>query len=86
MPVPDIRAVYAGLIAAAVAGAVAYRTRNLLLSVALGIVLGGMTGVVLAFVIEAVKRPAPGDLAREDFKRTWEDLVGSIPFVGKRSR
>jgi uncharacterized protein involved in exopolysaccharide biosynthesis len=58
--------------------------RNLLLVVALGLVLGGMLGVVMAFVVEAVRRPAPGDPAREDFQRAWEALVGSIPLVGKR--
>ena len=57
---------------------------RLLLVIALGIVLGGMAGVVLAFVVEAVKRPAPGDPAREDFQRTWEGLVRSFPF-GRRS-
>lgn len=57
---------------------------RLLLVLALGVVLGGMTGVVLAFVVEAVKRPAPGDPAREDFQQTWEGLVRSLPF-GRRS-
>ncbi|HUF76358.1 MAG TPA: Wzz/FepE/Etk N-terminal domain-containing protein [Longimicrobiales bacterium] len=55
--------------------------RRLLLVIALGVVLGGMAGVVLAFVVEAVKRPAPGDPAREDFQQTWEGLVRSLPFV-----
>ena len=55
--------------------------RRLVLVVALGLVLGGMAGVVLAFVVEAVKRPAPGDPAREDFQQTWESLVRSLPFV-----
>ena len=59
--------------------------RSLLLAVALGVVLGGMAGVVLAFVVEAVRRPAPGDPAREDFQRAWDALVGSIPLVGRRS-
>jgi len=59
--------------------------RSLLLAIALGMVLGGMGGVVLAFVVEAVRRPAPGDPAREDFQRAWDALVGSIPFVGRRS-
>jgi hypothetical protein len=48
-------------------------------------VLGGMGGVVLAFVVEAVRRPAPGDPAREDFQRAWDALIGSIPFVGRRT-
>lgn len=59
--------------------------RGLLLAIALGLVLGGMAGVVLAFVIEAVRRPAPGDPAREDFQRAWDALIGSIPLVGRRS-
>ena len=59
--------------------------RRLLLVIALGLVLGGMAGVVLAFVVEAVKRPAPGDPAREDFQQTWEGLVRSLPFGGRRS-
>jgi uncharacterized protein involved in exopolysaccharide biosynthesis len=59
--------------------------RRLLLMIALGVVLGGMAGVVLAFIVEAMKRPAPGDPAREDFQRTWDALVRSLPFVGRRS-
>jgi uncharacterized protein involved in exopolysaccharide biosynthesis len=59
--------------------------RSLLLAVALGLVLGGMGGIVLAFLVEAVRRPAPGDPAREDFQRAWDALVGSIPLVGRRS-
>ncbi|HSH75753.1 MAG TPA: hypothetical protein VLA09_08730, partial [Longimicrobiales bacterium] len=55
--------------------------RRMVLMAALGIILGGMAGVVLAFVVEAVKRPAPGDAGREDFQRTWEALVRSLPFV-----
>jgi uncharacterized protein involved in exopolysaccharide biosynthesis len=59
--------------------------RSLLLSIALGMVLGGMGGIVLAFLVEAVRRPSPGDPAREDFQRAWDALVGSIPFVRRRS-
>lgn len=59
--------------------------RSLLLAIALGIVLGGMMGVVLAFVVEAFRRPAAGDHAREDFQQTWDGLVASIPFMGGRS-
>jgi uncharacterized protein involved in exopolysaccharide biosynthesis len=58
--------------------------RRILLVVALGTVLGGMAGVVLAFIVEAMKRPAPGDPAREDFQQTWQGLVRSLPF-GRRS-
>lgn len=59
--------------------------RRLLLAIALGVVLGGMAGVVLAFVVEAFRRPAVGDPAREDFQRSWDALIGSIPFVGRRA-
>jgi hypothetical protein len=58
--------------------------RRLLLAAALGIVLGGMAGVVMAFVIEAVRRPSEGDPAREDFQESWDGLVRSIPLVGRR--
>ena len=43
----------------------------------LGIVLGGMLGIVLAFVVEAFARPSQGDPAREDFDQAWR----SLPFV-----
>jgi uncharacterized protein involved in exopolysaccharide biosynthesis len=59
--------------------------RSLLLALALGVVLGGMAGIVFAFIVEALRRPAPGDPAREDFQRAWDALVGSIPLVGRRS-
>jgi uncharacterized protein involved in exopolysaccharide biosynthesis len=58
---------------------------RLLLVVALGVVLGGLAGIVLAFIVEAMKRPAPGDPAREDFQKTWEGLVRSLPFLGRRT-
>lgn len=57
---------------------------RMLLVLALGVVLGGMAGVVLAFVVEAMKRPAPGDPARQDFQQTWEGLVRSLPFGRRR--
>jgi len=56
--------------------------RRLVLSAALGIVLGGMAGIVLAFLVEAFRRPSVGDPAREDFQRTWDGVVRSIPFMG----
>jgi uncharacterized protein involved in exopolysaccharide biosynthesis len=58
---------------------------SLLLRAALGIVLGGMAGIVLAFVVEAVRRPAAGDPGREDFQRSWDAFRGSIPFVGRKA-
>jgi uncharacterized protein involved in exopolysaccharide biosynthesis len=58
---------------------------RMLLIVALGVVLGGMAGVVLAFIVEAMKRPATGDTAREDFQKTWEALVRSLPFGRRRT-
>lgn len=59
--------------------------RRLVLSAALGIVLGGMMGIVLAFVVEAFRRPSEGDPAKQDFQETWEGLKRSIPFVGSRA-
>ncbi|NNL29519.1 MAG: hypothetical protein HKO77_00780 [Gemmatimonadetes bacterium] len=59
--------------------------RPLVLIAVLGIVLGGMMGVVLAFVVEAFRRPSEGDRAKEDFQNTWEGLKRSIPFVGSRA-
>ena len=56
--------------------------RRLVLAAALGIVLGGMAGIVFAFIIEALRRPSVGDPAREDFQRTWDGVVRSIPFMG----
>lgn len=58
---------------------------SLPLVIALGLVLGGMIGVVLAFMVEALSRPAVGDPAREDFDRTWQGLRRSLPFVGSRA-
>jgi uncharacterized protein involved in exopolysaccharide biosynthesis len=59
-------------------------SRSLLLAGLLGIVLGSVLGVLLAFVVEAVRRPHAGDPAREDFRRSWDALVRSIPLVGRR--
>ena len=58
--------------------------RQTLVVALLGIVLGGAIGVVFAFVVEAVRRPAPGDPAREDFQRAWDALIRSLPFMGRR--
>lgn len=59
--------------------------RRLVLSAALGIVLGGMMGIVLAFVVEAFRRPSAGDPAKQDFQETWDGLKRSIPFMGSRA-
>lgn len=56
--------------------------RRRVLSAALGIVLGGMLGIVMAFLVEAFRRSNPGDPAREDFERTWRGVRRSIPFMG----
>lgn len=58
---------------------------SLILRILIGIVLGGMMGVVLAFVLEAVRRPSDGDPAREDFQESWASMMRSIPFVGKKA-
>ncbi len=52
---------------------------------AVGLVLGGLAGLVVAFVIEAVRRPASGDPARADFGATWASFVSSLPFLGRRA-
>jgi uncharacterized protein involved in exopolysaccharide biosynthesis len=57
--------------------------RRRVLTAALGIVLGGMLGIVLAFLVEAFRRPSEGDPAREDFQETWNGLLRSIPFLGR---
>lgn len=57
--------------------------RGLVLMAAVGIALGGMAGLVLAFVVEAVRRPAAGDPARQDFSATWASFVRSIPLIGR---
>lgn len=59
--------------------------RRRVLAAALGIVLGGMFGIVFAFLVEAFRRPSEGDPAREDFQETWEGLKRSIPFMGGRA-
>lgn len=59
--------------------------RGLVLMAAVGLVLGGLAGVVLAFVVEAMRRPSPGDPGREDFRATWEGFVRSLPFIGRRA-
>ena len=52
--------------------------RRLKLFLALGLVLGAMGGTVLAFVVEAFKRPGSGDPAREEFQRTLDGFLGSF--------
>ena len=60
--------------------------RRLLLFLALGMVVGGMGGIVFAFIVEAVQRPADGgDPAREDFRQTWEALLASFGLRRGRS-
>lgn len=58
--------------------------RRRVLSALLGLVLGGMLGMVLAFVREAFSRPDDGDPARADFRESWDGFMSSIPLVGKR--
>jgi len=58
---------------------------RLLLILVVGMVVGGMAGVILAFLVDAMKRPVAGDPGREDFKETWEGLIRSIPLVGRRA-
>jgi len=58
---------------------------SLILRAALGIVLGGLFGIVGAFLVEAVRRPAAGDPAREDFQQSWSAFTGSLPFLGRKA-
>jgi uncharacterized protein involved in exopolysaccharide biosynthesis len=54
--------------------------RGLVLRFALGVVLGGMLGVVLAFLVEVFRRPsAGGDPARDDFQEAWNGFLRSLP-------
>lgn len=56
--------------------------RGRVLAVAIGLVLGGMLGIVAAFLVDAFRRPDTDDPARRDFQETWEAARRSIPFVG----
>lgn len=58
--------------------------RRLKLFLALGLVLGAMGGTVLAFVVEAFKRPGSGDPAREDFQQSLDAFLGSFGLGRKR--
>ena len=58
--------------------------RSLLLILVVGVAVGGVAGVILAFLIDAMKRPALGDPARTDFQQSWEGLRRSLPF-GRRT-
>lgn len=59
--------------------------RGLVLRFALGVVLGGMVGVVLAFLVEVFRRPGEGDdPARRDFQEAWADLLASLPLIRTR--
>ncbi len=57
--------------------------RGTVLRAAIGVVLGGLLGVILAFVLEAVRSPATGDPGRRDFQESWDAFVRSIPIVGR---
>jgi len=59
--------------------------RGLVLRFALGVVLGGMAGVVLAFLVEVFRRPGDDeDPARRDFQEAWADLISSLPMTRTR--
>jgi uncharacterized protein involved in exopolysaccharide biosynthesis len=57
--------------------------RRRVLTAALGIILGGMMGIVMAFLVEAFRRPGEGDPARADFQASWNAAVRGIPFLGR---
>ncbi len=59
--------------------------RQGVLTTLLGLILGGMMGIALAFLVEAFRRPDDGDPARQDFQVSWNAAVRSIPFVGGSS-
>lgn len=59
-------------------------SRRIALIGIVGLGLGAMAGLVLAFIVEAVRRPAPGDPAREDFRTTWAGFLRSLPLIGRR--
>jgi uncharacterized protein involved in exopolysaccharide biosynthesis len=48
------------------------------LFLALGLVLGGMGGTVLAFVVEGFASPGGNDPTREDFQRTLDGFLSSF--------
>lgn len=56
--------------------------RRRVLSTLIGLILGSMFGIVLAFVIDALKRPGSDDPARADFEEAWR----SLPIVGGRGK
>lgn len=58
--------------------------RRRVLSTLVGLILGGLLGIVMAFVVEAVRRPDDDDPARADFRESWDGLMQSIPLVGRR--
>ncbi|UCC24253.1 MAG: hypothetical protein JSU98_10995 [Gemmatimonadales bacterium] len=55
--------------------------RGLTLRLALGVVLGGMLGVVLAFTLEVLQAPMEdGDPARRNFQEALAGLLAAFPF------
>lgn len=52
--------------------------RRRVLSALIGLILGSMLGIVLAFVVDAFRRPSADDPARADFEEAWR----SLPIVG----
>lgn len=58
--------------------------RGRVLSTLIGLILGGMLGIVLAFVVEAFRRPDDGDPGRADFRESWDGFMRSIPLLGRR--
>ncbi len=50
----------------------------------LGAMVGGMIGIILAFLSEAFRRPRNADPARADFDESWNAAVSAIPLLGGR--
>jgi len=63
-------------------------SRGLVIRTLLGAVLGGVLGLLLAFVMEALGGPVPETGGpRAEFRRSWDGLVSSLPVYGRlRSR
>jgi uncharacterized protein involved in exopolysaccharide biosynthesis len=58
--------------------------RRLVFMTVLGAMIGGMIGIMLAFVSEAIRRPRTGDPARAEFEESWDAAVRGVPLLGDR--
>ncbi|MAM02430.1 MAG: hypothetical protein CMH51_02585 [Myxococcales bacterium] len=58
--------------------------RRLVFITVLGSIIGGMIGIMLAFLSEAIRRPRTGDPARNEFEESWHEAVRGVPLLGGR--